>query len=134
MKYRSKFASAVLLASLLPLAQTLSAQKFDPLQQPGTLPSNVRPRQLENVGIVEKLGNPIDLNLQFIAENGLVFLGFELPIFVKQLYAQQFPNDKVGHDPQSDHEHGAFIRLREGWLSPGAIPALSNRDLLLHFS
>src|SRR5580692_9896219 len=70
MKYRSKFASAVLLASLLPLAQTLSAQKFDPLQQPGTLPSNVRPRQLENVGIVEKLGNPIDLNLQFIAENG----------------------------------------------------------------
>jgi protein SCO1/2 len=58
------------LASAPVLVQHLGAQKFDPLQPAGTMPSNVRPRQLEGVGIVEKLGNPIDLNLQFIAENG----------------------------------------------------------------
>jgi len=69
---RPSFAFVVLLAvtSLPPFAQKMSAQKFDPLQQPGALPTNVRPRQLENVGVVEKLGNPVDLSLQFIAENG----------------------------------------------------------------
>src|SRR5208282_5729578 len=69
--YRPPFALVLLaLASLPPCVQRVSAQKWDKLQQPGTLPSNVLPRQLENVGIVEKLGNPIDLSLQFIAENG----------------------------------------------------------------
>jgi protein SCO1/2 len=37
---------------------------------PGTLPTNVRPPQLLGVGIDEHLGNPVDLNLTFIAENG----------------------------------------------------------------
>lgn len=70
--YRPPVAPFVLLAlaSALPFAPTLSAQKFDQLQKPGTLPTNVRPAQLENVGVVEKLGNPVDLSLQFIAENG----------------------------------------------------------------
>jgi protein SCO1/2 len=58
------------LASVPLCVQPLHAQKWDKSQPPGTLPSNVRPRQLEGVGIVEKLGNPIDLSLQFIAENG----------------------------------------------------------------
>jgi protein SCO1/2 len=58
------------LASLPVCVQPAHAQKWDKSQPPGTLPSNVRPRQLENVGIVEKLGNPVDLSLQFIAENG----------------------------------------------------------------
>jgi protein SCO1 len=63
-----QFALLVLALASLPLC--VQAQKFEPLQKPGTLPSTVRPRQLEGVGIVEKLGNPIDLNLQFIGENG----------------------------------------------------------------
>jgi protein SCO1 len=35
-----------------------------------SLPANVRPPQLENVGIQEHLSRPVDLNLQFIGENG----------------------------------------------------------------
>ncbi len=62
--------AALALASLSLCVQPVLAQKFDPLQKPGVMPSNVRPRQLEGVGIVEKLGNSIDLNLQFIGENG----------------------------------------------------------------
>src|SRR5580698_6949622 len=58
------------IASLTLLVPCVLAQKFDKLQQPGTLPPGVRPRQLEGVGVEEKLGNPIDLNLQFIGENG----------------------------------------------------------------
>jgi protein SCO1 len=66
-----QFALLLLAIASLPLCvQQLAAQKWDKSQPPGTLPSNVRPRQLEGVGVVEKLGNPIDLNLQFIAENG----------------------------------------------------------------
>jgi protein SCO1/2 len=38
--------------------------------QPGALPANVRPPQLEGVGIDEHLARPIDLSLTFIAENG----------------------------------------------------------------
>jgi protein SCO1/2 len=34
------------------------------------LPANVRPAQLEGLGVDEHLGSPIDLNLTFIAENG----------------------------------------------------------------
>lgn len=62
--------SALLVLALASLPFCVQAQKFDPLQKPGTLPAGVRPRQLEGVGIVEKLGNPVDLSLQFIGENG----------------------------------------------------------------
>ena len=55
------------LAMCVPAAR---AQKFDPLQKPGQLPAGVRPPQLEGVEITEKLGNPVDLSLQFVAENG----------------------------------------------------------------
>ncbi len=41
---------------------------------------------------------------RFIAENGLVFLGFELPIFIKEKYTQQFPRDKIGNDLKSWEE------------------------------
>jgi protein SCO1/2 len=37
---------------------------------PAGLPANVRPPQLEGVGIDEHLGRPIDLSLTFVAENG----------------------------------------------------------------
>ncbi len=57
-------------ASLAVVSSRLDAQKFEQLQKPGQLPPNVRPRQLEGVDVQEKLGNPIDLSLQFIAENG----------------------------------------------------------------
>ena len=66
-----QFATLLLALASAPLCvQSLVAQKWDPLQAPGTLPANVRPAQLEGVGITEKLGASIDLNLQFIAENG----------------------------------------------------------------
>jgi protein SCO1/2 len=58
------------LAGLPGCLQRVHAQKWEKSEGPGVLPSNVRPAQLEGVGVTEKLGNPIDLNLQFIAENG----------------------------------------------------------------
>ena len=58
------------IAGVALIVPPVQAQKFDKLQQPGTLPPGVRPRQLEGVGVEEKLGNPIDLSLQFIGENG----------------------------------------------------------------
>jgi tetratricopeptide (TPR) repeat protein/SAM-dependent methyltransferase len=58
---------------------------------------------------------------QFISENGLVFLGLELPIFIKQLYAQQFPNDKAGNDLNSWKEFeilnpDTFIGMYNFWI------------------
>src|ERR1700739_4954456 len=51
---------------------------------PGGLPANVRPPQLEGVGIDEHLGRPIDLSLTFIAENGY-------PVALSQYFHQGRP-------------------------------------------
>jgi protein SCO1/2 len=55
-----------LLASLPLLAES----RLPSNDGPGALPANVRPPQLEGVGIDEHLGRPIDLSLTFIAESG----------------------------------------------------------------
>jgi protein SCO1 len=72
------------MASFAFVVPRAEAQKFDKLQQPGQLPAGVRPRQLEGVGVEEKLGNPIDLNLQFIAENGY-------PVALSELFHKGHP-------------------------------------------
>jgi protein SCO1/2 len=53
------------------MALPLAAQKDRvPTGQPGSLPAGVRPAQLEGIGVDEHLGRTVDLNLEFIAENG----------------------------------------------------------------
>src|SRR5258708_24073600 len=59
--------SVFLLASQFALADNGYIPNKNPTPE---LPSTVRPPQLEGVGIDEKLGAQIDLNLTFIAENG----------------------------------------------------------------
>lgn len=56
--------------AVLACAPAAVAQKFSALGEPGALPTNVRPAQLVGVDIVEHLNQPVDLNLEFIAENG----------------------------------------------------------------
>ena len=61
-----------LVFGFLALAASVQAQQ-DRLPKIGdapSLPANVRPPQLIDVGVEEHLGAPIDLNLTFIAENG----------------------------------------------------------------
>src|SRR5689334_13715321 len=55
-----------------------------PSGQPGPLPVGVRPPQLEGVGVDEHLGRTVDLNLQFIAENGY-------PVALKDYFKQGKP-------------------------------------------
>src|SRR5690348_16140772 len=55
-----------------------------PEGKPGALPADVRPPQLEGVGVDEHLGRPIDLNLEFIAENGY-------PVALKEYFKQGKP-------------------------------------------
>lgn len=54
-------------------AATLAAAQ-SPYRQPGfvdsKLPPNARPEQLKNIGIDEKLGQQVDLDLTFVAEDG----------------------------------------------------------------
>jgi len=58
------------LAALL-LPGPLAAQHgLSKIGDASRLPSNVRPPQLEGVGIDEHLGASIDLNLTFTGENG----------------------------------------------------------------
>jgi protein SCO1/2 len=56
------------------LALTISVgaqeRRMPKIGEAPSLPSNVRPPQLIDVGVDEHLGSPIDLNLTFIAENG----------------------------------------------------------------
>ena len=61
-----------LVFGLLALALSAQAQqgRFPKIGEVPTLPANVRPPQLMDVGIEEHLGSTIDLNLTFIAENG----------------------------------------------------------------
>lgn len=55
----------------LALALQLSAQpRLDRYGIPGALPVGVKPAALEGVGIEEHLGRQIDLNMEFIGENG----------------------------------------------------------------
>ena len=70
---------------LMIVASVAFAQKDRvPTGQPGTLPPGVRPPQLEGVGVDEHLGRPVDLNLQFIAENGY-------PVALKDYFKQGKP-------------------------------------------
>jgi len=48
------------------------------------LPSNIRPAQLDNVGIEEKLGSSIDLDLKFIGEDGY-------PVALREFFKQGKP-------------------------------------------
>ena len=57
----------LLALAALPLAAQYHLSKIG---DTSTLPANVRPPQLEGVGIDEHLGRPIDLSLTFVAENG----------------------------------------------------------------
>src|ERR1700692_2310437 len=57
----------LLALTALPLA---AQHELSKIGDASTLPANVRPLQLEGVGIDEHLGAPVDLNLTFTAENG----------------------------------------------------------------
>jgi protein SCO1/2 len=59
-----------LIVGLLASLPLLAESRLPSNDGPGALPANVRPPQLEGVGIDEHLGKPIDLSLTFIAENG----------------------------------------------------------------
>src|SRR5229473_4381136 len=59
-----------LIVGLLVSMTALADNRLPSTDGPGGLPANVRPPQLEGVGIDERLGRPIDLSLTFIAENG----------------------------------------------------------------
>jgi len=66
---------ALMLFSALPVQATGTA--------PGVLP-NEKPRQLEGVGITDKSGQQIDLNLQFVREDGT-------PIALREIYKNDRP-------------------------------------------
>jgi protein SCO1 len=59
-----------LLMSFVISITALADNRLPSADGPAGLPANVRPPQLEGVGIDEHLGRPIDLSLTFIAENG----------------------------------------------------------------
>jgi protein SCO1/2 len=67
MKLRQISTFVLLALAAFPLAAQYRLSKIG---DASTLPANVRPRQLEGVGIDEHLGTSVDLNLTFIAENG----------------------------------------------------------------
>jgi SAM-dependent methyltransferase len=58
---------------------------------------------------------------RFIAENGVAFLGFELPTPIREKYAREFPNDKAGNDLKSWEEFellnpDTFIGMYNFWI------------------
>ena len=64
-----------------------------PTGEPAQLPANVRPPQLEGVGVDEHLGRNVDLDLEFIAENGYPvklrqFFGKGKPVLLDLIYYQ----------------------------------------------
>jgi protein SCO1 len=61
---------AVAATMLLLCVSSVFAQKWQPLSEPGAIPANMRPPQLVGVEIKEHLNLPVDLSLEFIAENG----------------------------------------------------------------
>ena len=60
----------LVLALLTAAALPLSAQKWQEPGEVGALPPNVRPAQLVGVEVEEHLNLPVDLQLEFVAENG----------------------------------------------------------------
>jgi protein SCO1 len=60
----------LVIAALLVGMTAVADNRLPSTDGPAGLPANVRPPQLEGVGIDEHLGRPIDLSLTFIAENG----------------------------------------------------------------
>jgi protein SCO1/2 len=80
----SKPAPLVLLL-MLGLATSAFGQKDRvPDGNPGSLPVGQRPPQLEGVGVDEHLGRAVDLNLEFIGENGY-------PVKLKEFFNQGKP-------------------------------------------
>ena len=61
---------AIVIASALMCVPAMLAQKWTPLSEPGAIPSDMRPPQLVGVEVEEHLNLPVDLSLEFIAENG----------------------------------------------------------------
>lgn len=82
---RAGWKPAPLMALVVVMVSPLFAQK-DPIPtgQPGSLPPGVRPAQLEGVGVDEHLGRQIDLNLEFVAENGY-------PVALKEYFGKGKP-------------------------------------------
>jgi protein SCO1/2 len=82
---RTHMAAMLALAGLA-VCVPAHGQKWTPTDgdQPGTLPPNVRPPQLAGVEVKEHLTLPVDLNLEFIAENGY-------PVKLKQYFNQGRP-------------------------------------------
>jgi protein SCO1/2 len=73
------------LISIALLALPVWAQKdMVPSGQPGALPAGQRPPILETVDVKEKLGANIDLNLEFIGENGY-------PVALKEFFHKGKP-------------------------------------------
>lgn len=68
-RYITRTNVALMAAAVLVCAPAY-AQKWRDLAEPGALPTNVRPAQLVGVDIAERLNQQVDLNLEFIAENG----------------------------------------------------------------
>ncbi|MEQ1884098.1 MAG: SCO family protein [Bryobacteraceae bacterium] len=62
--------AAVAVAAVLLCAPSMFAQKWRDLAEPGALPANQRPAQLVGVDVAERLNQQVDLDLEFIAENG----------------------------------------------------------------
>lgn len=58
------------MAAIFMTAPLFAQKDAIPSGEPGRLPTGVLPPQLVNVGVTEHLGAQIDLNLDFIAENG----------------------------------------------------------------
>lgn len=57
-------------AAMVPVCVNAQSMYRNPGYAPTELPSGTRPAQLEGVGVDEKLGNQIDLDLEFVAEDG----------------------------------------------------------------
>jgi protein SCO1/2 len=66
MKATASISILVVLGAVSALAQ----YNLPKIGETSNLPANVRPAQLEGLGVDEHLSSPIDLNLTFIAENG----------------------------------------------------------------
>jgi protein SCO1/2 len=60
----------ILSLGLLVAHSALAQYNLPKIGDTSNIPANVRPAQLEGLGVDEHLGSPIDLNLTFIAENG----------------------------------------------------------------
>ena len=60
----------ILIAGLLAAGSAPAQYNLPKIGETTSLPANVRPAQLEGLGVDEHLGAPVDLNLTFIGEDG----------------------------------------------------------------